>query len=76
MDGYTFAATVAGVHVAFQVSGPVILRWSHGIPLDGHMRPVKETARRLARPHLRRHGAKPGESWIVRFADTVECRRV
>ena len=76
MDGYTFEASVDGVRVAFRISGATILKWRHGIAPEGNMQPVKDTARRLGRAHLRVHGAKPGEAWIIRFTgQKVECRK-
>lgn len=77
MDGYTFEATVSGVRVAFRICGATILKWRHGIAPEGDMQPVKDTARRLARAHLRVHGAEAGESWSVSFTgEAVECKRL
>jgi hypothetical protein len=77
MDGYNFQATVAGIQVSFRISGAMIERWRKGIAPEGDMQPIKDTARRLARTHLRRHAAIAGEAWIVRFtAKAVDCRRV
>lgn len=77
MDGYNFQATVAGIRVSFRISGATIEKWRKGIAPEGDMQPVKDTARRLVRTHLRHHDAKAGESWLVRFtARAVECRRV
>lgn len=77
MDGYNFQATVAGIRVSFRISGATIEKWRRGIAPEGDMQPVKDTARRLARTHLRRHAAQPGETWLVRFtAKAIECRRV
>lgn len=77
MDGYTFEATLAGVRVVFRISGSTILKWRRGIAPEGNMQPVKDTARRLARAHLRVHGAREGESWLVRFTgQAVECKRL
>ncbi|MBL8732977.1 MAG: hypothetical protein JNN13_11460 [Planctomycetes bacterium] len=77
MDGYTFEATVLGIKVAFRISAATIEKWRHGIAPEGDMRRVKDIARRLCKPHLRTHGANPGESWMVRFtARAVECRKL